>query len=260
MSQTDDQGEQGLGARADPVLNSIRIGGFLVGCAVTIGFFTKEVQRILALPPLLKNDFYLVLLLLTFLLIGSWFLCALMHVEQMKKWADAPNYYPPEEVVRVVAFAVVFIVLIYSARAPLAFGISYAIYSFMNLFTMRHLRIETADVLAKARAGLERHPVSGQIRSDALSALEDYCRKLLSSRRAWWTVAGAVCGLAAAVIGAVTKSAPAVVAAYSIFIVSVGVPELLLSWLWRGELARRLRPCEAALFEINRKSEGLSAP
>lgn len=140
VSETTDNGvERGLGSRVDGVLRNIRIGGGLVGAAVTVGFFSKEVQRTLALPPLLKNDLYLSFLLLTFLLIGSWFLCALMHVEQMGKWSDPVNYQPPEEVIRIVAFAAVFIALIYATREALAFGIVYTIYVLMNLFTMLHL-------------------------------------------------------------------------------------------------------------------------
>jgi hypothetical protein len=245
---------EGLGSRVDGVLRNIRIGGGLVGAAVTIGFFTKEVQRILGLPPMLQNDLYLVLLLLVFLLAGSWFLCALMHVEQMQKWTDPVNYQPPEEVIRIVAFAAVFIGMIYAARGALSFGIVYLIYVVMNLFTLRHLRAETAEVIRKTREGWGEETESKNIHRDAVAALEAYFARLLGTGRAFWVLLGAVCGLLAAAAGAATRSGVATNVAYIIFIVSVGVPELVLSWRWRAILANRLRPCEAALFELKRHS------
>jgi hypothetical protein len=124
---------------------------------------------ILGLPPMLQNDLYLMLLLLVFLLAGSWFLCALMHVEQMQKWTDPVNYRPPEEVIRIVAFAAVFIAMIYAARGALSFGIVYLIYVVMNLFTMRHLRAETAEVIRKTREGWSAGVESKNIRRDAVA-------------------------------------------------------------------------------------------
>jgi hypothetical protein len=67
--ETDDRPEQGLGSRVTGVVQNIRIGAGLVGAAVTVGFFTTEVQRIRALPLLVRNYLYLGLLLLIFLLI-----------------------------------------------------------------------------------------------------------------------------------------------------------------------------------------------
>lgn len=59
---------QGLNSRVVGVAQNIRMAGALVAAAVSVGLFSKEVQRILALPPLLRNDLYLALLALVFLL------------------------------------------------------------------------------------------------------------------------------------------------------------------------------------------------
>ena len=97
MGEIADNGTgQGLGSRVEAVVRNIRSGGGLVGAAVTIGLFTKEVQRILGLPPMMRNDLYLVLLVLVFLLVGSWFLCALTHVEQMQKLTDPSTISRPK--------------------------------------------------------------------------------------------------------------------------------------------------------------------
>jgi hypothetical protein len=257
-SATDDRREQGLSSRLSGVAQNIHIGAALVGAAVSLGFFTKEVQRIAALPPLLRNGLYLALLALVLLLIGSWIWCALKHVEQMGKWADAIGYYPPEEVIVVFGFAILFIALIYTASNVLAFGAIYLVYTVVNLFTMRHLRGQTADVIRKTREGFVRDTQgdSVAIRSEAVNALESYFGKLLSSRRAWTTLFLAVCGLAFAAYGAARNLEAPRDIAYLIFIASVAIPELVLSWYWRGALDRQLRPCAARMFELERSTKG----
>jgi hypothetical protein len=173
----------------------------------------------------------------------------------MKNWADPVNYQPPEEVIRVIIFAVAFIALIYAARNPLAFGAVYLTYTVMNLFTMRHLRQETAEVIGKTREHLAQDPsdASMVIRGKAVNALESYFHQLLSPGRAWATLITAAAGLACAAYGAAKQSEAAQDIAYLIFILSVAIPELGLSWYWRSMLDRQLRPCEAALFELQRK-------
>jgi hypothetical protein len=246
-----------LSPRLTGVAQNIRIAGALVGTAVTFGYFTKEVQRVFALPPLLRNVLYLGLLALTLLLVGSWIWCAWKHVDQMGQWADPIGYYPPEEVTVVFAFAILFIALIYVASNVLAFGAVYLVYAVANLFTMRHLRDHTADVIRKTREGFERYPQgdSVAIRSEAVSVLEGYFGKLLSPGRARTTLILAVCGLAFAVFGAAKNLEAPRDIAYLIFMASVAIPELVLSWYWRSALDRRLRPCAARMFELGRSTK-----
>lgn len=176
----------------------------------------------------------------------------------MGKWADATNYYPPEEVLVVFCVAVLLVALIYTARSAVAFGAAYLLYATVNLFTMRHLRGQTAEVIRKTRDGFARHPdpPSVAVRREAIIALESYFGKLLSSGRAWTTLLLATCGCGIAIYGAARRSEPAQDGAYLIFIASVAIPELILSWYWRTLLDRQLRPCAARLFELERSASG----
>jgi len=247
--ETPNRPERDLGSRSADVKKSIAIAKWILGAAGTGGLAEPEVRRILAAPASLANWLCLILMLLVALQVGSWVYCASDHLNKMSRWASPSNYQPPPELIRIVAFAALFIAMFYAARNPLAFGAFYVVYAVLNLLTMRHLREETAQVIGSTRLRFALQPEDDlvKIRRIAVDVLESYFQKLLSPGRAWATLLAGACGLAVAIDGRTTNSPIAQIIAYLIFIASVGVPELVLSWIWRSTLDRQLRRCEAAM-------------
>src|SRR5581483_720841 len=103
-------------------------------------YFTDQVKKISTLSPSLANYFYIALLAIVCIKAALWIAVAQKEIDILSTWLDPRKYYPPDETVNAVLFALVLCGLIISSRNLIVFGAIYVVYAVVHMYGWMHLR------------------------------------------------------------------------------------------------------------------------
>jgi hypothetical protein len=222
---------------------------------VGVGLFRSEVERVRTLPHDVINNLYLALLAATLLLTAGWILVSLKELTIICEWLDPMVYDPPDETLVGLGIAVALSALFFASRSPLWFGVSYSVYTAINLAAVIHLRKQMVDVIARSRARLDVEPPAGaQLYRRAIDLLELYYVKRPNTLRVAATLALALAGLALSIVSQDEAHASFKAYAYVLYLTSLVVLEGLVAFVWRARLYGGVRPLAAAKHELERAS------
>jgi len=143
--------------------------------------------------------------------------------------------------------------LLFASRNPVFFGVSYSVYTGLNLLAARHLSTELVTVFKASWKRLSSsNSDTREVYEQALRALEAYYVARPNIFRVALTFVLSVVGLAISIYGRVSGRRYLDAVSYGVYVTSVLVLELILIFWWRQSLYQSLRPLNAALYEKGR--------
>ncbi len=240
--------------RAGQIHRTIDYGTKLILMIVGIGLYRSEFRRIVALPHELNNELYLVLLTAASLLTAGWIFVANREFDIMCDFLDPLEYEIPSETFIGLSIAGALSVLLYTARNPLWFGISYSIYMLISVVGWKRAIREMGFAIKGSRKNLEGEPKQKrEIYGTALDVLEAYYVRQRNMPRVWTSfalgLAGFTCSIVASALGRPNLSA----VAYLIFIVSIVLLEGGVAFYWRFKFYTQVRPLETAKHDFEHR-------
>ena len=237
--------------RAINIRHAIDWGTKLILMVVGIGLFRSEFLRMMSLPRELNNELYLVLLLAAALLTAGWIFVANKEFEIMCDFLDPLAYQIPNEVFVGLAIAASLAILLYTARNPLWFGISYSVYMLLSVLGWTRAKGEMDKAIEASRVKLEDEPKKMRdIYGGALNILYSYYVRQANLPRVWASFALGLLGLMFSLLGLILGRTIFNTVAYAIFIFSILALEGGLAFYWRFKLYAQVRPFETAKHDI----------
>lgn len=240
--------------RAAQLKRAVSYGTGVITTAFGVGLFGSELSRIESLPQNLQNDLYLSLLAAVTLLTAGWIVVANKELGIMCEFLHPADYHFPDENLTAFAIALSLVVLLYTCRNPLWFGVSYSIYTALNLVGSLDLREQMKKAIPKSSVRLERaRSTLGEAAystyRDALNLLNGYYIKQPNVWRVAATLVLACAGLICSLFGAKFANISVNISAYIIYLSSVVCIEGGVAFFWRAQLYRRIRPLAVAKYE-----------
>ena len=237
--------------RAVNIRHAIDGGTKLILMLVGIGLFRSEFLRIISMPRELNNELYLVLLAAAALLTVGWIFVADKEFEIMCDFLDPLEYEIPNEIFIGIAIAAALTILLYTARNPLWFGVSYSAYMLLSVLGWTRAKKEMDKAIKGSREKLLDEPDKKRhIYGSALDVLYSYYVRQANLPRVWTSVALGILGLMFSLL-ALTVGRPIFnTVAYAIFILSIVALEGGLAFYWRFKLYTQVRPFETAKHDL----------
>lgn len=218
---------------------------------VGIGLFRTELLRITSLPRALNNELYLVLLGAATLLTAGWIFVANKEFDIMCDFLDPLEYQMPNEVFVGLAIAAALTILLYTARNPLWFGVSYSTYMLLSVLGWTRLKAEMEKAINGSRQKLlDESERKRDIYGAALDILYSYYVRQANLPRVWASFALGILGLISSLIALTLGRVIFNSVAYVIFIVSILVFEGGLAFYWRFKLYAQVRRFEAVKHDL----------
>jgi uncharacterized membrane protein YqjE len=237
--------------RAVDIRHAIDYGTKLILMLVGIGLFRTELLRIISLPQELNNELYLVLLAAATLLTAGWIFVANKEFEIMCDFLDPLEYDIPNEIFVGLAIAAALTILLYTARNPLWFGISYSAYMLLSVIGWTRVKREMDKAIKGSREKLLDEPEKKRdIYGGALDILYSYYVRQANLPRVWTSFALGLLGLMFSVLGLILSRAVFNTIAYVIFVLSILAFEGGLAFYWRFRLYAQVRPFETAKHDL----------
>jgi hypothetical protein len=240
-----------IGNRAVDIRHAIDYGTKLILMCVGIGLFRTELLRIISLPRELNNELYLVLLTAATLLTAGWIFVSNKEFEIMCDFLDPLDYEIPKGIFVGMAIATALTILLYTARNPLWFGISYSAYMLLSVFGWKRVTSEMDKAIEGSREKLLDEPErKREIYGGALDILYSYYVRQANLPRVWTSFALGVVGLMFSLLARTLDRAVFNTIAYVIFILSILALEGVLAFYWRFRLYAQVRPFETAKHDL----------
>jgi len=221
-------------------------------------YFTDQVKKISTLSPSLANYFYIALLAIVCIKAALWIAVAQKEIDILSTWLDPRKYYPPDETVNAVLFALVLCGLILSSRNLIVFGAIYVVYAVVHMYGWMHLRRELRKVIKKSRLLLQKDPPSHSVKrlcTIAIDLIETYYLGRLHLFRAALVLFLSTAGLIAS-IKAHLSNAHYQTYAYGLYVFSLVVPEEVVTNCARAPLYSGIRRLEGMLYDLRRHEAG----
>ena len=242
-----------LTPRTARLRRALSLGTRVVAGVVGIGFFKSEVQRIESLPPDITNRLYLALLAATLLLTAGWILVGDKELGILCEWLDPKAYEPPDETLVILGIAVALILLFFAARNAVWFGVTYSVYTAINLAAVIHFRKQMVDAIAKSRVRLdEESPKDASLYRAAIDLIEAYYLKRPNTARVAGTLVLALSGLSLSIIFRRGNHANLDAYSYITYLLSVLLLEGAVAFLWRAKLYAGIHPLAVSKREAER--------
>ncbi|WP_348262866.1 hypothetical protein P8935_24125 [Telmatobacter sp. DSM 110680] len=102
----------------------------------------------MSLPRELNNELYLVLLAVATLLTAGWIFVANKEFDIMCNFLDPLEYRIPDETFIGMAIAAALTILLFTARNPLWFGVSYSVYMLLSVLGWKRVQDSTKRTAA----------------------------------------------------------------------------------------------------------------
>ena len=237
--------------RAIDIRHAIDYGTKLILMVVGIGLFRTELLRIISLPRELNNELYLVLLAAAALLTVGWIFVANKEFEIMCDFLDPLEYEMPSEIFVGMVIAAALTILLYTARNPLWFGVSYSAYMLLSVFGWTRVKGEMDKAINGSRQKLQDEPKKKRdIYGGALDILHSYYVRQANLPRVWTSFALAVLGLMFSLLALTLGRDIFNTVAYVTFILSILALEGGLAFYWRFKFYAQVRPFETAKHDI----------
>jgi hypothetical protein len=242
-----------LKGRAAKLRSSLKWGARAIASVVGLGFFRSEVQRIESLPYDLTNYLYLTLLASTLLLTAGWVAVGHKELGIICDWLDPDSYTPPDETLAVWSLAGALAFLFFAARNPLWFGISYFLYTAINLIAVIYFRKQMNSAIGGSRKRLQREcPPNGPLYLDAVNLLDSYYLQRPNIERVAATLVLALGGLILSAAPRLGNVRSLSIYAYLLYLFSIIVLEGAVAFFWRWKLYAGIRPLTVARDEAER--------
>lgn len=257
----------GLSEQAQPLLDGRKWAIRLLTIAAALGLIASELHRVRrSLVALQADPFtiapypYLLLLVLILAMIPLWMWATHHEATILITWCDPKDYAVPSDLgtlLREMGIGVTLVILLFSARNPLAFGIAFSLYSFVTMATVRYMNRELATVVQACRVRLAEDEGDPRLRDrtqlygDGLTVVDDYFLQRPHTPRHVGILVASLVGTGFAVASVVSKRGTFALVAYIIFILIIVVSELVLA-MWRQDRDRRLRPLEGKRYSLER--------
>ena len=237
--------------RAVNIRHAIDYGTKLILTVVGIGMFRSELLRIMSLPRMLNNELYLVLLFAAALLTAGWIFVANKEFEIMCDFLDPLAYEIPNEMYVGLAIAAALTILLYTARNPVWFGVSYSAYMLLSVLGWSRAKRDMDKAIKASREKLEDEPKKMRdLYGGALNILYSYYVRQANLPRVWASFVLGVSGLIFSLLAVKLGQTIFNTVAYVIFIFSILVLEGGLAFYWRFKLYSQVRPFETAKHDI----------
>jgi len=238
--------------RASHLRRVIEWGTKLILFVVGIDLFRTEFSRVMALPRELNNELYLTLLAAATLLTVGWIFVADKEVEIMCDFLAPSEYKIPDETVLGMAIAAALVILLYTARNPLWFGISYSVYMLLSVFAWKRLIREMDKAIRGSRRSLKDEPKHKRDTiGGALDILDSYYLRRPNMLRVWTSFGLAVLGLIFSIVAFRLGRTIFNTFAYLIFILSIVALEGVLAFRWRFKLYHQVEDLEPAEYDLD---------
>jgi hypothetical protein len=222
-----------------------------------IGLFRAELLRVIALPRELNNELYLVLLAAATILTLGWIFVANKEFEIMCDFLDPLEYRIPSQTFIGMAIAVALAILLYTARNPLWFGMSYSVYMLLSVVGWKRLIGEMDKAIKGTRRNLRDEPEQKRdIYGRALDILDSYYIQQANLPRVWASFALGMLGLIFSIFAFILGQTIFNTVAYLIFIVSILVLEGGFAFYWRFKLYRQCDLLKDDLKHAQHRDEG----
>lgn len=238
----------------------------IVASIFAMGMFISELNRI---KETLSNPLtigYLILFVTCVLLIFIWIWCTGKELDICFSWLDPERYQPPssfKEIAMIVIESLILILLFFTSRNPLWFGIIFSIYGFTILFTDRYARKEIHKAILQSRKHLEKeNEMEKDVQMHYLRGIDiisHYFDTRPHFQRHLITFLLGILGLSLGIIWKITNTALYGEIAYIIFILSIWIPESILAF-WRIERDNGLREIKEEINEISRMKGSMGNP
>jgi hypothetical protein len=239
------------GKRAIHIRRVIDLGTKLILGVGGIGLFRTELLRVIALPRELNNELYLVLLAAATILALGWIFVANKEFKIMCDFLNPLEYRIPDQTFIGMAIAAALAILLYTARNPLWFGVSYSVYMLLSVVGWKRVIAEMDKAIKGSRRNLRDEPKQKRdIYGGALDILDSYYVRQANLPRVWTSFASAVLGLILSIFGFTLGRTSFNTVAYLIFIFSILVLEGGLAFYWRFKLYTQVRPFETAKDDL----------
>ncbi len=237
--------------RAIHIRHVIEWGTKLILGVVGIGLFRTELLRVTALPRELNNELYLALLTAATLLTAGWIFVANKEFEIMCDFLDPLQYRIPDETFIGMAIAAALTILLYTARNPLWFGMSYSAYMLLSVLGWTRVIREMNTAIKGSRKNLQDEPKQKrEIYGGALDILNSYYVEQANLPRVWTSFILGVSGLIFSILAMTSGRIIFNTVAYLIFILSILVLEGGLAFYWRFKLYSQMRSFEIAKYDL----------
>jgi hypothetical protein len=241
------------GKRADHIRRVIEWGTKLILGVVGINLFRTEFLRVIALPREFNNQLYLVLLAATTLLTAGWIFVANKEFEIMCEFLD-PNQMPSETLnwMAGIGIAGSLTILLYTARNPLWFGISYSAYMLLSVFGWKRVTSVMDGAIRESRQNLlGESKQKRQVYLRALDLLDSYYVRQANLPRVWTSLGLGLAGLIFSILGMSLVRTTLNTVAYFTFILSVLVFEVGLASKWRYRLYTQMHPVRNDKYNLD---------
>jgi hypothetical protein len=221
-----------------------------------IGLFRSELIRIASLPYALDNELYLALLASTALLTAGWIVVANKEFDIMCDFLDPEDYRPPDEIVVGFTVAATLIVLLYTSRNAIWFGVSYIVYALVSIYGWWTVGQQLKIAIAKSHIRLDKYPDSDApyIR-EALRLLSRYYVEQPNITRLVACLILGILGLGLAFFGHLRADPFFTAFAYLSYLISIVCLEGGVAFYWRLKLYSGIGRQEIAKHEAERKAE-----
>lgn len=237
--------------RAIHIRRVIEWGTKLILSVVGISLFRTEFLRVTALPRELNNELYLVLLTAAALLTAGWVFVANKEFEIMCDFLDPIEYQIPDETFIGMVIAAALAILLYAARNPLWFGMSYSVYMLLSVLGWTRVIGEMDKAIKGSRQNLRDEPKQKRdIYGGALDVLDSYYVRQANLPRVWISFALGVLGFIFSIFALILRRTIFNTVAYLIFILSILVLEGGLAFYWRFKLYTQVRPFATAKYDL----------
>src|SRR5258708_4898895 len=225
----------------------------LVVGVVGVGLFKSEVERIRARRRDMTNELYLGLLAATLLLTAGWILVSHKELSILCEWLDPKDYPPPDERAVGLVIAGALSVLFFASRSPLWFGVSYSVYTALNLAAVIHLKHQMVTALRGSRIRLdEERPVGAEFYRAAIDKLEVHYVRRPNVLRVGATLCLGLAGLALSIVARNGAHERLNAYAYVLYLTSLVVFEGFVMFFWRAQLYAGVKPLAVAKYELER--------
>ncbi len=231
------------------------------GVLITAGYLIKELQSILKQPFNILNYGYFILLPIIIMLIFLWIWATQKELNLLFDWLDPEFYEPPsglKETAIILWLAFIIVMLVFTSRRVLLFGIVFTIYSITNLLSTKYLNYELREIFRKSKQRIDDDTSSDKSLKETylkgIEILEFYFIKRSHIFRLYLIMFFSFLGLIFSMLLEIKKTTLLGVAAYCTFILTIIISEIVI-YIWRAKREEALRPLYAVLNELLRIDE-----
>ena len=209
------------------------------------------------------NYAYIVLFLLTGIFVFLWIWATQKELDLLFNWLDPKRYVPPssiKETLLIVWFGIVLSALLFAARDPLLYGVIFSVYSIILIPASIYLTKEITKAIEYSNSRIEDDMASSELEKKTklyragVDVLKEYFLDRPVIRRLLAISTASITGVLVAIYWKISGSKTAGVTAYSVFLVTIAVSEIVIA-RWRCIREDRIRAIEAEFEECIRGKE-----